>query len=43
VRTLIQKNREDEHRHLTWIRDAVRNRPWQKQGAPAAEGPEIPV
>jgi rubrerythrin len=41
VRSLIQKNREDEHRHLTWIRDAVRHRPWQKEGAPAAEGSEI--
>ena len=43
IRGLIQKNREDEHRHLTWIRDAVRNRPWQKEGAPAAEGSEIQV
>jgi rubrerythrin len=41
VRSLIQKNREDERRHLTWIRDAVRTRPWQKEGATAAEGSEI--
>jgi rubrerythrin len=41
VRSLIQKNREDEYRHLTWIRDAVRTRPWQKEGATAAEGSEI--
>jgi rubrerythrin len=41
VRGLIQKNREDEYRHVTWIRDAVRNRPWLKEGATSAEGSEI--
>jgi hypothetical protein len=41
VRTLIQKNREDEYRHLTWIRDAVRTRPWLRESASAAEGSEI--
>jgi len=28
VRRLIQKNRQDEERHITWIREAVRVRPW---------------
>jgi hypothetical protein len=28
VRGLIQKNRRDEERHGTWIREAVRTRPW---------------
>jgi rubrerythrin len=41
IRSLIQKNREDEYRHVTWIRDAVRTRPWLKEGASAAEGSEI--
>ncbi|KFE71421.1 ferritin-like domain-containing protein [Hyalangium minutum] len=41
VRALIQKNREDEYRHVTWIRDAVRTRPWLKDGARADEGTEI--
>jgi rubrerythrin len=41
VRGLIQKNREDEYRHVTWIRDAVRTRPWLKEGASAVEGSEI--
>jgi rubrerythrin len=41
VRVLIQKNREDEYRHVTWIRDAVRARPWLKEGATAAEGSEL--
>lgn len=38
VRGAIQKNREDERRHVTWIREAVRHRPWAE--APAAEGTE---
>jgi hypothetical protein len=41
VRTLIQKNRQDEFRHVTWIRDAVRTRPWLREGASAAEGSEL--
>jgi len=41
VRGLIQKNREDEYRHVTWIRDAVRTRPWLKEGASSVEGSEI--
>jgi demethoxyubiquinone hydroxylase (CLK1/Coq7/Cat5 family) len=41
VRTLIQKNREDEYRHVTWIREAVRTRPWLEEGAKAAEGSEL--
>ncbi|ADO74751.1 ferritin-like domain-containing protein [Stigmatella aurantiaca] len=41
VLQLIQKNREDERRHLTWIRDAVRTRPWLRDAAPAVEGPEV--
>ncbi len=28
VRALIQKNRQDEERHITWIREAARLRPW---------------
>ncbi|SEM58698.1 protein of unknown function [Stigmatella aurantiaca] len=41
VAQLIQKNREDERRHLTWIRDAIRARPWLREQASAAEGSEI--
>ncbi|MDY7227087.1 DUF2383 domain-containing protein [Hyalangium rubrum] len=41
VRGLIQKHREDEYRHVTWVRDAVRTRPWLREGASAAEGSEI--
>lgn len=41
IRSLIQKNRQDEYRHVTWIRDAVRTRPWLTQGASAAEGSEV--
>ena len=33
VRSLIEKNRRDEERHITWVRDAVRNRPWVAEGA----------
>jgi len=28
LRLLIRKNRQDEERHITWIREAVRVRPW---------------
>lgn len=38
VRALIQKNREDERRHVTWVREAVRRRPWVTEAAP--EGSE---
>lgn len=38
VRALIQKNREEERRHATWIREAVRRRPWVAESA--AEGSE---
>jgi hypothetical protein len=38
---LIKKHREDEYRHVTWIRDAVRTRPWLSASASAAEGSEI--
>ncbi|MBN1210733.1 MAG: ferritin-like domain-containing protein [Myxococcaceae bacterium] len=41
VRSLIQRNREDEFRHVTWIRAAVRTRPWLREGAKAAEGSDI--
>jgi rubrerythrin len=41
VRTLIQKNREDEYRHVMWIRDAVRTRPWLHEGASAGEGSKV--
>jgi hypothetical protein len=35
VRTLIEKNRRDEERHITWVKDAVRQRPWVGEGAEA--------
>ena len=35
VRQLIQKNRQDEERHLTWIKDAARLRPWADDEAAA--------
>jgi demethoxyubiquinone hydroxylase (CLK1/Coq7/Cat5 family) len=28
LRALIQKNRRDEERHGTWVKEAVRKRPW---------------
>ena len=28
VRTLVEKNREDERRHVAWIQDALRDRLW---------------
>ena len=28
VRTLVERNREDERRHLAWIQDALRDRLW---------------
>jgi rubrerythrin len=36
VRLLIERNRRDEERHITWVKDAVRLRPW---GAADAEVP----
>lgn len=33
VRTLIEKNRRDEERHITWIKSAVRERTWRVEGA----------
>jgi rubrerythrin len=35
VRQLIEKNRKDEERHLAWIKDAVRLRPWTRDEAGA--------
>lgn len=35
VRTLIEKNRRDEERHITWIKESVRKRPWVVEGAEA--------
>lgn len=32
VRGLIEKNRQDEERHITWIKEAVRLRPWVGEG-----------
>ena len=43
VRTLIEKHREDERRHVMWIRDAVRTRPWERASASAVEGSEAPA
>ena len=33
VRSLIEKNRRDEERHITWIKESVRRRPWVAEGA----------
>jgi demethoxyubiquinone hydroxylase (CLK1/Coq7/Cat5 family) len=41
VKVLIQQHREDEHRHGTWIRDAVRTRPWAEGRTPIMEGNEV--
>ncbi|OJH37223.1 ferritin-like domain-containing protein [Cystobacter ferrugineus] len=35
VRQLIEQNRKDEERHLAWIKDAVRMRPWTREEAGA--------
>jgi rubrerythrin len=35
VRTLIEKNRRDEERHITWIKEAVRVRAWGVEEAGA--------
>ncbi|QSQ20246.1 DUF2383 domain-containing protein [Pyxidicoccus parkwayensis] len=40
VRALIEKHREDERRHVIWIREAVRSRPWEKERALATHGSE---
>lgn len=40
VRTLIEKHREDERRHVLWVREAVRTRPWERQRAVVHEGSE---
>jgi uncharacterized protein (TIGR02284 family) len=41
VRALIQRHREDEYRHVMWVRDAVRTRPWLREEPQAAEGSEV--
>ncbi|WP_408888058.1 ferritin-like domain-containing protein [Myxococcus faecalis] len=41
VRLLIERHREDERRHILWIREAVRTRPWEKERAPLHEGSEV--
>lgn len=40
LRTLIQKHREDERRHVLWVREAVRTRPWERQRAVVPDGSE---
>ncbi|WP_163990403.1 demethoxyubiquinone hydroxylase family protein [Pyxidicoccus caerfyrddinensis] len=40
VRALIEKHREDERRHVIWIREAVRSRPWEKDRAVITHGSE---
>ncbi|RKH39387.1 ferritin-like domain-containing protein [Corallococcus sicarius] len=41
VKVLIRQHREDERRHGTWIRDAVRTRPWAEARASFLEGAEV--
>jgi rubrerythrin len=43
VRTLIEKHREDERRHVLWVREAVRTRPWEREHATARDGSEAPA
>jgi len=33
IRQLVEKNRRDERRHLAWVKDALRHRPWVAQKA----------
>lgn len=40
VRSLIEKHREDERRHVMWVREAVRTRPWERERAIIPEGSE---
>ncbi|MCP3135723.1 ferritin-like domain-containing protein [Pyxidicoccus xibeiensis] len=40
VRSLIEKHREDERRHVLWVREAVRTRPWERQRAAVHDGSE---
>ncbi|NMO16068.1 ferritin-like domain-containing protein [Pyxidicoccus fallax] len=40
VRSLIEKHREDERRHVMWVREAVRTRPWEQARAAVHEGSE---
>ncbi|MFP2933058.1 ferritin-like domain-containing protein [Pyxidicoccus sp. 3LG] len=40
VRSLIEKHREDERRHVLWVRGAVRTRPWERERAPVRDGSE---
>ncbi len=40
VRSLIEKHREDERRHVMWVREAVRTRPWERERAAIPEGSE---
>ena len=42
MKALIRQHREDERRHGTWIRDAVRTRPWADSRLPSfMEGAEL--
>ncbi|AGC42407.1 hypothetical protein MYSTI_01058 [Myxococcus stipitatus DSM 14675] len=42
VQGLIERHREDERRHILWIREAVRTRPWEKERASVGEeGSEV--
>jgi rubrerythrin len=33
-RRVIEKNYDDEKRHLAWVKRALRERPWKAEGAP---------
>ncbi|MCP3103101.1 ferritin-like domain-containing protein [Myxococcus sp. K15C18031901] len=43
LRALIERHREDERRHVLWIREAVRTRPWEPARASAREESEAPT
>jgi rubrerythrin len=43
VRSLILKHREDERRHVLWIREAVRTRPWDRARVPVSDSSEAPA
>ena len=43
VRALIEKHREDERRHVMWVREAVRTRPWERERAAVHGSSEAPA
>ena len=38
-RRVVEKNYDDEKRHLAWIKRALRERPWRAEGRPSAARP----